>query len=155
VAYALVCPRKLWLFSKGLGTERESERVLLGRVLEEAFFVNEKRLTDESVSLDFLRLGDEVVVHEVKLSSALEEAHEAQVKYYLYYLRSKGINARKGVLHYPKQRKVKEVVFNDEDEVFIEKLLRRVEEVLALDGPPAVERRPYCGRCAYYELCFA
>jgi len=111
-------------------------------------------LKDDNVSIDFIRSGDEIAVHEIKLSSSFEEAHILQVKYYIYYLRNKGMNVSKGILHYSKAKKIKEVEFTEEDEATIEKALDIVEKTLKYEFPPKVEKKPYCLRCAYYEFCY-
>ncbi|RMH79406.1 MAG: Dna2/Cas4 domain-containing protein [Acidobacteria bacterium] len=43
VAYFVVCKRKLWLFTKGLGFEHLSERVALGKFLDEVSFQKEEK----------------------------------------------------------------------------------------------------------------
>ena len=154
VAYAVICKRKLWLFSKGIALEHTSDKVMLGKVIDETTFKEEEGLIDENVSIDFLKSGDEIVVHEIKLSSAIEEAHELQVKYYIYYLRKKGVNTSRGIIHYPKARKIKEVSFTKNDEEIIEKALKTIDEILNYEYPPKVERKPYCIKCAYYEFCY-
>jgi len=154
VAYSIICKRKLWLFSKGVAFEYTSDRVRLGKLIDETSFRDEEELRDDSVSIDFIRSGDEIAVHEIKLSSSFEEAHILQVKYYIYYLRTKGMNVSKGILHYPKAKKIKEVEFTEEDEATIEKALDIIEETLKYEFPPKVEKKPYCLRCAYYEFCY-
>ena len=42
VAYAVVCPKKLWLFSKGITMEHTSDRVALGKFLDETSFRSQK-----------------------------------------------------------------------------------------------------------------
>ena len=154
VAYAVICERKLWLFSKGIALEHTSDKVKLGKFVDETSFGGEEGFQDEHVSIDFLRIGDEIVVHEVKLSKALEEAHLLQVKYYIYYLRKLGLDVRKGVIHYPRMRKVKEIMFSKEDEKLIEDALKRIEKILFLRKPPSAINKPYCRKCAYFEACY-
>ncbi|GAB6065975.1 CRISPR-associated protein Cas4 [Aquifex pyrophilus] len=154
VAYAVICLRKLWLFSRGVSFEHTSDRVLLGKVIDENTFKEEEGITDESVSIAFLKAGDEVIVHEVKLTSSLEEAHILQVKYYIYYLKQKGIKTRKGILHYPRAKRIKEVHLTEEDEKLIENTLEKIEKVLSSATPPRVEKKPYRKSCAYYMFCY-
>jgi len=40
INYLFVCERKLWLFDRGIGMESTSERVLLGKILEESSFLS-------------------------------------------------------------------------------------------------------------------
>ena len=157
VAYYFLCKRKLWLFSKGLGMEKNSELVNLGKVIDEFAFEREKKregYSDEPVRVDFLRVRDGIVVHEVKKSSSMEEVHEWQVKYYIWYLRRKGISVREGVIHYPRSFRTREVSFSPEDARLIEKALGGIREVLSRPQPPPPRRTKICRKCAYFEFCF-
>ena len=154
VAYAVVCPRKLWLFSKGITMESSHDRVALGKVIDRETFKSEKSFTDENISIDFITTEEGLVVHEVKLSDSMEEAHIMQVKYYIYYLHRAGVKTSYGVIHYPKQRRIKKVVLTHEDRKIIEGVLNRIDEVLSLPRPPHVIDAPYCKKCAYYYLCY-
>lgn len=154
VAYAVVCPRKLWLFSKGITMEHTSDRVALGKFLDETSFRRERGFWDENVSIDFITSEEGLVIHEVKSSKALEDAHFMQVKYYMYYLRKKGARVSHGVLHYPRLRKIERVELLEEDARELERILSNIEEILSLPVPPKVINKPYCKKCAYYELCY-
>ncbi len=159
VAYYLICKRKLWLFSKGVNYENESDLVLLGKLLDETTYKRSKKEENPfeglSFKLDFLTKDKNLIVHEVKHSDKLEEAHKLQVKFYLWALKRLGFKPLKGILHYPKQMKVEEVFLTPEDEREIEKSLREIEKVKALNKPPKVEKKSYCKRCAYFEFCFS
>jgi len=158
VAYYIICKRKLWLFVKGVNYESESELVALGRLLDETSYRRSKKDTNPfeglTFKLDFLTRDKKLIVHEVKHSNKLEEAHELQVKFYLWVLKRLGLEPLKGILHYPKQMVVKDVFLTPEDEKVIEKALKEVGKIKKLSKPPKVERKSYCKRCAYYEYCF-
>lgn len=157
VAYYIVCQRKLWLFTWGLAFENESDYVQLGKLLDETSFQREERddFTYEPVNIDFFRAEDGLVVHEVKHSKALEEAHISQVKYYIYYLKNKGIKVSHGIIHYPKAKRIQRVDFEQKDEELIEFALKNIDRVIHLPSPPAVINKPYCKKCAYWEYCYA
>ena len=157
VAYYIVCQRKLWLFTWGLALEKESEYVELGKLLDETSFQREKYVdfTYEPVNIDFFRTEDGLVVHEVKHSRALEEAHILQVKYYIYYLKNKGLKVSHGIIHYPKAKRIERVDFEKNDEEVIENALNNIERVIHLSSPPPVIHKPYCKKCAYFEYCYA
>lgn len=154
VAYAMICKRKLWLFSKGVSFEHTSDRVSLGKLLDDTSFNDKEGFTDENVSIDFITSEDGVVVHEVKLSKSMEDAHIFQVKYYLYYLKNKGVKVSHGVIHYPKMRKLRRVDLLEKDAEKLEELLWEIQRTLSLPKPPEVIKAPYCRRCAYYEFCY-
>ncbi len=156
VAYYVVCKRKLWLFSKGISYEHTSEWVALGKFLDEQSFKRQREddFYEEPVRIDFITTEEGIVVHEIKHSTAIESAHFLQVKYYLYYLRSKGLKVSHGVLHYPKAKKIQKIYLTEEDISFIEKTLTEIDKVLKLPKPLPVEEKPYCKECAYFEFCY-
>lgn len=155
VNYSLVCPRKLWLFSKDLDMEHTSEYVELGRMIHESSFQRqEKEILIDRIKIDFsARQG---VINEIKKSDAVEEAHLFQVLYYLYYLKHhKGLTDIKGRIHYPKLRQTLDVELTPEREAELEKILAKIAEILQQDQPPPrLEKISFCKKCSYYELCY-
>jgi CRISPR-associated exonuclease Cas4 len=155
VNYSLVCPRKLWLFSKDLDMEHTSEYVELGRLIHESSFAREeKEILIDRIKIDFsARQG---VINEVKKSDAVEEAHVFQVLYYLYYLKhAKGLTEIKGKIHYPRLRQTLNVELTPEREAELEKILEKIKQILASDQPPPrLEKVSFCKKCSYYELCY-
>ncbi len=152
VNYFFVCPRKLWLFDRGLSMEQHSERVLLGKILGEESYPRERRrhiTIDDLISIDIL----DNLVQEVKHSKAMGKASTMQVGYYLYYLRGLGIE-REGVLLYPRLRKRKGVVLTEVMVQEIEEAVREIGKILKASSLPKAERKLYCVRCVYSEFCF-
>ncbi len=156
VAYYVVCERKLWLFTKGISMERESEFVKLGKLLDETSFnrQREEEFSYEPVSIDFFTSQEGLVIHEVKHSQALEEAHILQVKYYIYYLKEKGIKVSHAILHYPKAKVLKQIFFDPKDRELIQNALKNMQDIVSMPYPPKVIKKPYCKKCAYWELCY-
>jgi len=153
INYLFICPTKLWYFAKGITMEQESEWVDLGRFLHEKRYASEeKEVLVGSIKIDFIRKGDIIEVHEVKLSKSMEKAHEMQALYYLYYLKKLGIKA-KAVLHYPKLGETKETAL-DGREGEIEAAIKEVDRVKSLPAPPEPVKSKKCLKCAYYELCW-
>ena len=153
INYLFICPTKLWYFAKGITMEQESDWVDLGRFLHEQRYANEeKEVLVGSIKIDFIRRGDTIEVHEVKLSKSMEKAHEMQALYYLYYLKKLGVKA-KAILHYPKLGETKEIVL-DGREGEIEEAIREVGRIKSLPKPPKPVKSKKCLKCAYYELCW-
>lgn len=152
--YYHICRRKLWLFSHGIQMEQESDNVLLGKLIHEHSYQREKKeiLIDGAIRIDFL---DENVVHEVKKSNRMEESHIAQVLYYIYCLRQKGVDISKGIINYPKQRRTTEVELTEEKEHEIAGTIEEVKETEALITPPDVLNSKICKKCGYEEFCYA
>lgn len=153
VNYLYVCERKLWLFDRGIQMESRSDRVLMGKLLGEYSYPREDSrevLIENLINIDIV--GDNEI-REVKYSNRMHRADRIQLLYYLYYLKQLGIEKR-GVINYPKMRKREEIILTDDAEREVEAALMRVQEILRLDKPPQLQRKPYCTRCAYYEFCW-
>jgi CRISPR-associated exonuclease Cas4 len=158
VSYYFICKSKLWLFSHFITQEKESELVLIGKILEEMFFKEIKSknvLIDTKISIDFIKTKDKVVLHDIKKSSKFKEAHYYQMLYYLWYLKNiKGVEKLEGVINYPKEKKVIKVELTEEKEKEIENILKKINEITSLPKPPPAIYKPYCRKCAYFEFCF-
>ncbi|MGM0472392.1 MAG: CRISPR-associated protein Cas4 [Bacillota bacterium] len=153
INYYYVCQRKLWLFSKGIAMEQNSNRVLSGKVVHESSY---PRLKDKEVLVDGLfklDIVDGEYIREVKISSKLTKADRMQLLYYLYYLKQKGVE-KKGIINYVKEKKVEEVELAAEDEEELESVLQAINKLTNQSSAPQVQQLPYCKKCAYYELCY-
>jgi CRISPR-associated exonuclease Cas4 len=153
VNYLYVCERKLWLFDRGIQMEMRSDKVLMGKLAGESSYPREQKremLIDNLINIDIVG-NDEI--REVKYSNRMHNADRIQLLYYLYYLKQLGIEKR-GVINYPKMRKTEEVLLTTDAEREVETALVRVQEILSMDKPPELQRKPYCAKCAYYEFCW-
>lgn len=152
INYLYICPRKLWLFDRGITMEEGSDKVLLGKLLgQHSYPAEEKKeiMIDNLINIDIVE-GD--TIREVKYSNRMHEADRIQVLYYLYYLRRLGVE-KKGAINYPKMRRREEIELTPEAEREVEEALSRAKQILDLPKPPAFERKPICPKCAYYEFC--
>ncbi len=156
VYYYEVCPTKLWLFSKGLSREYESQLVVLGKILHEKHFKRRLKnvLLDEMVSIDFISYGDRILIHEVKRSDVLEEADRLQVQYYILHLLSKGVEKVYGVIHYPKRKRKVKVWLDKEGFKRLKDALRKIEEIKSSDEMPTPKWKKICSKCSYFEFCW-
>lgn len=153
VNYLYVCERKLWLFDRGINMEQTSDKVLLGRFLEEQSYPREKKkkiLIDNLINIDIL---DRNNIREIKYSDKLKEANRMQILYYLYFLKQLGIK-KTGIIAYPRIKKREEITLIPEYEREIVKALIRIKEILSMDKPPRLIRKPYCTKCAYFQYCW-
>ncbi|MEJ5167467.1 MAG: CRISPR-associated protein Cas4 [Thermoanaerobaculia bacterium] len=154
MAQNLLEPR--WLFSNYIEMEKTFDLVEIGKIISEESFKREKykEFLFDDVKIDFLMVGDEIIVNEVKKSKKLEEAHIWQVKFYIYRLREMGLNCKRGIIRYPKLMKKLEVELQKEDIKKIEGSFSEIKEIINRVEPPAPVNKPYCKKCAYYEFCF-
>jgi CRISPR-associated exonuclease Cas4 len=153
VGYYFICPKKLWWFHHGIQMETESDRVKLGKLVHEKSYERKKKeiSIDNKIVLDWQADG---IIHEVKLTDSMEEAHEFQLLYYIYYLKQKGVEGLTGQIDYPKLRQTKEIELTAEREAELERALGEIEKIVSLDTPPVVEFMKICHSCSYAELCW-
>ncbi len=155
VNYYFHCKRQLWLFANQIGMEHNSELVLIGKIISQSFYSAKDRdiNIDDMIAIDWFDFEDGVV-HEVKKSDSFEEGHIWQVKYYIYYLMEKGVDA-KGVINYPKLRKKVDVELEPGDKERIISLLNEILEIVNGKIPPVQVERVKCRGCSYFELCWS
>jgi CRISPR-associated exonuclease Cas4 len=156
INYYFVCKRKLWLFCKNIGMEHSSEKVALGKLLtNEHYPRDDKEIEiDNRIKIDFLDVKDKVI-HEIKYSPAVEKAHIMQVKYYIYYLKSKGLEGITGEINYPRLRKKERVILSKEDIDSLEDVFRQIKKISDMEIPPETINQKFCRKCSYYELCWS
>lgn len=156
IAYYIVCKRKLWLFSHQIEMEKYSDHVSIGKLISEESFKREKFKEIEiggTIKIDFIKVGNEIIVNEVKKSKKLEDAHIWQVKYYIYSLRKLGVNCNKGIIHYPKLMRKIEIELKEKDEVKIERISKEIANLKNEKIPSKINAK-YCKTCAYYQFCY-
>jgi CRISPR-associated exonuclease Cas4 len=158
VNYFIHCKTQLWLFSNFILQEKESELVLIGRILESLFFKDVRVkdiLIDSKIQIDFIKKREGLLLRDVKKSSKFEKAHYYQMLYYLWYLKQiKGIANLRGIISYPKERKTVKVELTEEGEKEIVKILKEINEIISKPKPPSPTYKKYCRKCAYFEFCF-
>lgn len=152
--YYFVCKRKLWFFANEIQMESENEDVIIGKLIDENSYSRELKhvLIDNTVNIDFIK--EWKILHEVKKQKSVEEAGIWQLKYYIYFLRKRGINIEKGILDYPKLKKREEIFLSKEDEERIKNILLEIREIINLKQPPKLEKLKICKKCAYFEYCY-
>lgn len=154
IYYYFVCKRKLWYFCNEINMEVENENVQLGKLLDEnSYRRDEKHINiDNVINIDFIKEHSEI--HEVKKSKAIEEAGIWQVKYYLYYLKKKGVENLTAKIDYPLMKKTLEIELTFEDEKRLEEIIEEIERIKELALPEMFEEKKICKACAYHDLCF-
>ncbi len=156
INYFFVCKRKLWLFANQIEMEQESDLVAQGKLIGETAYPEKRHelAIDGVMVIDFADLQSGVI-HEIKKSDKMEEAHLWQVKYYLWYLKSKGVEGLTGELDYPKLKRRETVALTHEDEERLKGIVTEIEAIEQLDAPPPKLEKKFCKNCAYFELCWA
>jgi CRISPR-associated exonuclease Cas4 len=154
INYYFVCQRKLWLFSHGLNMEQTSDTVYLGKLVGEESYEREKKeiQIDNLITIDFI--GNDRVIHEVKKSNKMEQAHEFQLLYYLYYLKQKGIEDVTGKINYPQLRRTADINLTLENEQKLNEVFVAMEKIISRQQLPERMKISFCKKCSYYELCW-
>lgn len=154
IYYYEVCKRKLWYFYNEIQMEQGNENVAIGKAIDEETYKRDKKHIniDNIINIDFIR--SKGVLHEVKKSNKIEEASILQVKYYLYFLKKRGVDNIKGKIDYPLIKQSIDVEITEEDIIMIEKILEDIQKIVIAKNPPPLEKKRICKACAYYDLCF-
>jgi len=157
VAYYHTCHTKLWLFSRHIRMEWESDDVAIGKQLDRQRYSRRRKppmAIDETIRLDYIQRGDDgmLEVHDIKKSKAMSESHRWQLRYYLWYLRQRGVEAV-GVLNYPLLSRTERIELTEEDAIVMVEQLEAIRALVAGEMVPA-RRTGLCRRCAYNEFCW-
>ena len=122
VNYYLICRRKLWLFSHNINMEHTSEAVEIGSLVhEQSYARRNKEIVFDGIKIDFFD-KNHGVIHEVKKSKKMEEAHFWQLKYYISHFKKLGL-AVSGKIDYPLIRKTQAVEWTEDDELKLSAML--------------------------------
>lgn len=138
--------------------EQNSDLVYEGKLIHETSYPQRSERYSEveidGIKIDFYDHTNKII-HEVKKSDKHEEAHEWQVKYYIYVLERNGIDGVTGVLEYPKMREKSEVILSDVDRQQIMDFEGEIERIISSEACP--ERKPVskCRNCSYLDFCYA
>ena len=155
--YFFICKRKVWLSRKGIRLEADSDKVALGKFTHENTYKKRPHNFKE-IDLGFAKIdyfdAKNNIVHEIKQSSAMQEAHIAQLKYYLYLLQINNI-AASGILEYPTERKTETVILTNGDLLEIKSNLIKIEKLSKQESCPSIPTKAPCHACAYQYFCYS
>lgn len=152
-----VCKRELWLHANEIRFEHTSDIVYDGKLIHESSYPQRSERYEEleidGVKIDYYDANNKVI-HEIKRSDKVEQAHEWQVKYYIYVLERNGIEDVKGLLEYPTMRHTTPVVIDDNDRKRIKEMETEIVHIIESDECPLVINSKICKNCSYYEFCY-
>jgi CRISPR-associated exonuclease Cas4 len=155
--YYFVCKRKLWLFANGIQMEHSSDLVYEGKLIHEASYP-QRSARYEEVEIDGCKIdyydAKNKVVHEIKKSDKIEEAHEWQLKYYMTVLERNGIDGVTGILEYPALRHTSKVELTDENRKYIEQIENEIDILTKSEQCPPLSNNKICKSCSYYDFCY-
>lgn len=133
--------------------EQGNDDVQIGKMIDEGTYLrDDKHINiDNVINIDFIR--SRKVLHEIKKSNKIEEASILQVKYYLYYLKQRGVEVT-GKIDYPLLKQTVEILLSEEDEMNFRKILLEIENIVNDKCPPTIDKKNICKKCAYFDLCY-
>jgi len=156
--YYLICHRKLWLFANGIRMENTSDLVYEGKLLHETSYPRRSEKYQE-IELDGIKIDyfdpKNKIVHEIKKSDRYEEAHEWQVKYYLFVLEKNGVEGATGLLEYPKLHRTNEVLLTTPDREAVKEMIVDIGEIIRLEHCPDKLPKSRCKNCSYLDFCWS
>ncbi len=161
-----ICTCEMWLHANGVHMEQTSDLVYEGKLITETSYTQRSDTYTEievkavyediplTAKIDFYDVKNRVV-YEVKKSDKLEQAHIAQVQFYLYVLEQNGIESPRGILQYPKLCHTFSVAaLSTELRKDIERILKEITQILSCSQPPPALRKSYCKTCSFFDFCF-
>ncbi len=156
--YYQICHRKLWLFANGINMESTSDLVYEGKLIHETSYSRRseryQEVEIEGIKIDYFDPKNKVV-HEIKKSDKFKEAHEWQVKYYLYILEQNGIVGCIGLLEYPRLHKTNEVFLTLPDKEAIAEMIVKIEGIICKTHCPQCLQKTRCKNCSYFDFCWS
>ena len=156
--YCQVCHRKLWLFANGINMEQTSDLVAEGKLIHERSYPqrseNYEEVELDGVKVDFFDARNKVI-HEIKKSNKMEDAHEWQLKYYLYVFLKNGVEGCKGVLEYPTLRKTKKIELSETDIEEMKEMELKIREIIDSEVCPPRQKKGICKNCSYFDFCYS
>ncbi|HEX5154707.1 MAG TPA: CRISPR-associated protein Cas4 [Parafilimonas sp.] len=157
INYYFICHRKLWLFANGINMEHNSEAVADGKLLgEQSYPQRAGKYTEIEISgsrIDFYDAKNKVI-HEIKRSDKIEQAHEWQVKYYIWLLQQNGVDGVTGILEYPKLRETTKVELSSADTAYLQQAMEQIKAITENENCPARINSKICKQCSYYDFCY-
>lgn len=145
--------------------EHNSETVYDGKLLHETSYPQRAEKNNEvklSAEYDGVQLTGQIdfydaknnTIHETKRSDKVEEAHQWQVKLYIWLLELNGIQHATAILEYPKLRKTDEVLLSESDRNYLKELVSKIPQLIQSEQCPPKINAKICKSCSYFELCY-
>ncbi len=138
--------------------EHNSELVADGKLLHETSYPQRpEKYTEIEIGgskIDFYDAKNKVI-HEIKRSDKMEEAHLWQVKYYIYLLQKDSVSGVTARLEYPKLKQTLSVHLEPTDEMYLGTIIAEIERITGSDYCPPLLHAKLCKKCAYYDFCYS
>jgi CRISPR-associated exonuclease Cas4 len=158
IAYYSYCKRRMWLFANGINMESNSDLVYEGKLIHENSYTRRSERYQE-IELDGIKIDyfdpKTKTIHEIKKSDKFEQAHEWQLKYYMFVFEKNGINDIKGILEYPILHSTKEITLSNDDRIRINDFIAEITSIVQNEVCPAINVKSRCKNCSYFDFCWS
>ncbi|MEV0605643.1 CRISPR-associated protein Cas4 [Polymorphospora rubra] len=153
IKYLYHCRRQLWLYARGVRPEHLNSAVQLGEAVHDTSYQRSSPVDLGAARLDHLDGGQ--WVHEVKSSARPTPADEAQAIHYCYRLHQVGVPAHGAILHYPKTRRTKKIVYGGPEADRAQQDIAEALAILTADRPAQRLSRSACRGCSFLDYCWS
>lgn len=157
VSYYHFCKRRMWLFANGINMEHTSETVAEGKLIGETSYLQRaEKYTEIEIGgskIDFYDAKNKII-HEIKKSDSIEEAHSWQVKYYIWLLQQNGIENVTGIIEYPRLRETTHVALSENDAAKLVKTCKHIQQIIENENCPPRINSKICKKCSYFDFCY-
>jgi len=137
--------------------EHTSDKVAEGKLIgETSYRQRAEKYTEIEIGgskIDFYDAARKVI-HEVKKSNKMEEAHAWQVKFYIWLLENAGVENVTAIIEYPTLKQTRQIMFGDEDRRYILQTIKQIESIVRSQQCPPLINSKICKQCAYYDFCY-
>lgn len=137
--------------------EHTSDTVAEGKLIGETTYPQRpEKYTEIEIGgskIDFYDAKNKII-HEIKKSDSIEQAHQWQVKYYIWLLQQNGIEGVTGIIEYPKLKQTTKVELSKDDSICLEEIKQNIERIVADEKCPPVINSKICKKCSYYDFCY-
>lgn len=138
--------------------EHTSDIVAEGKLIGETSYADRSsKFTEievDGIKIDFYDAKNKII-HEVKKSAKMEQAHVAQVKYYIWKLAQKGITNVHGIIEYPKLKRREDVVLREDEVEEIQSWETAAKRIIEQERCPPVLKANVCKSCSYFDFCYS
>lgn len=73
----------------------------------------------------------------------------------MYVLQQHGMDGVTAILEYPKMRQRQVVEWEDGDESVVQEWMKAIQDLIAQENCPPLEKKRICRSCRYYDFCYS
>lgn len=161
-----VCKRECWLHANGINMEHTSDLVTDGNIIQETSYAQRAMKSKEVMltsvfnkiniagKVDYYDAKDKII-HETKRGNKVENAHQMQVKFYIWLFELNNVFDVMGIIEYPVLRKKSEVYLLEKDRKYLKETLMDIDVLVKKRECPSKLFSKICKSCSYHDFCYS